>query len=180
MFPPQRPHSRTDTPHLPKPLFLQHFFEKAAPKQAFVAKKSRTIDSEKVAIFATVAMPNDNLQQTATKSANFVQTRTVAVMPTLLPNHCFYSAKRDVDYRLTRGWTIDWHWKRKKVDYRLTHQDIYIYIYINKKFGLFRGYFLGQVGVIIWAKVMFSPIFTVVSSDFCTLIYNFVFCLAFL
>ena len=28
-----------------------------------------------------------------------------------------------------KRWTIDWPSKRKKVDYRLTHQHIYIYIY---------------------------------------------------
>ena len=27
-----------------------------------------------------------------------------------------------------KRWTIDWPSKRKKVDYRLTHQHIYIYI----------------------------------------------------
>ena len=30
-----------------------------------------------------------------------------------------------------KRWTIDWPSKRKKVDHRLTHQHIYIYIYID-------------------------------------------------
>ena len=52
---------------------------------------------------------------------------------------------------------------------------IYIYIYgilyicceviIWSKFGLFRGYYLVQVGVIIWSKFVFC-LFVVVSSDF--------------
>ena len=52
--------------------------------------------------------------------------------------------------------------------YVCTH--IYIYIccevIIWSKFGGFRGYYLVQVGVIIWSKLVFLPIFIVVSSDF--------------
>ena len=51
---------------------------------------------------------------------------------------------------------------------------IFIYIYIHtcceviiwSKFGGFKGYYLVQVGVIIWSKFVFLPIFFVVSSDF--------------
>ena len=59
-------------------------------------------------------------------------------------------------------------------------QKKYIYIYgevsIWFKFGPFRGYYLVQVGAIIWSKFVFWPIFIVVSSDFCTLSYHFFVC----
>ena len=64
--------------------------------------------------------------------------------------------------------------------------SIYLSIYIHtccevliwSKFGGFRGYYLVHVGVIIWSKFVFWPIFIVVSSDFCTLNLSFcVFCL---
>ena len=42
----------------------------------------------------------------------------------------------------------------------LTLQHIYIYIYCEvivwARFGRFRGYYLGQVGVVIWAKVFLA------------------------
>ena len=69
---------------------------------------------------------------------------------------------------------------------KITHQlrcavyiYVYIYVFIYKviiwsKFGLLRGYYLVQVGVIIWSKVIFG-LFSVVSNDFCTLTYHFVF-----
>ena len=39
-------------------------------------------------------------------------------------------------------------------------------VIIWSKFGLFRGHYLVQGGVIIWSKVAFQHIFVVVSSDF--------------
>ena len=42
------------------------------------------------------------------------------------------------------------------------------------KFGLFSSYYLVQVGVIIWPKVILG-LYVVVSSDLCKLSYHFVF-----
>ena len=60
---------------------------------------------------------------------------------------------------------------------------MYIYIYMRAcreiinwaRFGHFEGYCLGQVRVTIWAKFVFFAHFIVVSSDFCTFSYHFVF-----
>ena len=64
---------------------------------------------------------------------------------------------------------------------RERERDIYIYVYMHAccevivwaRFGPFRGYYLGQVGVIIWGKIILAN-FMVVSSDFCTSSYHFV------
>ena len=47
-------------------------------------------------------------------------------------------------------------------------------VMIWSKFGPFRGYYLVQVGVIIWSKFVFQPIFTIVSGAFETLSHLFV------
>ena len=123
-----QPNRHTTPPETP---IFTAFFTEGPTKAGIACKNSRTMESQKLAIFATSTPPNGNFcwQPPTPKANNFVQTQTVAIMRKLRPNLYFYSAKRDVDYRLTRGWTIDWPSKRKKVDYRLI--CIYIYVCID-------------------------------------------------
>ena len=77
-------------------------------------------------------------------------------------------AKQIVDQILMQH--LDQFWLRNPQNWKIVLCEVVIWA----KFGLFMGYFLGQVGVIIWAKVILA-IFIAVSSDFCTLSYHFVF-----
>ena len=65
----------------------------------------------------------------------------------------------------------------------IKHPAAYIYIYIYMcceviiwaKFGHLKGYYLGQVRVIIWAKFVFSLYLQWFQAIFCKLSYHFVF-----
>ena len=122
-------HCQAEPPPLPKPLFLQCFFGEGPSKTSLVGKTPASIQSLRTPFPQPCRCPRtifSNLHPI--KPVNSRNRYIPENLPGSLLNHYFYRLKRKVDHRLTRGWTRDWPAKRKNVDHRLTHKDIYIYI----------------------------------------------------